>query len=157
MRSEPGTAAEHHPQRTQRNPYSAPQDRSAAGPRSAIVSRVPLTAVAVAAAAYHAFILLLLSSGSGDQQAGMLLLINSPVFAIWLMGLWRHSGMAWLPGVLGAIIQAGLYVVMAAPHGYKVNDLFLINFTLTVGFLLLAGLCFRYRRFSHDQRPEFRG
>lgn len=102
---------------------------------SSLTYRTRLGFVIAGCIAYHGFVLLLLFAGSGhDAKIAIQFLANSPVFALWIVALWRQYDYCYAFGLVAATIQFAIFLINGG--GMQMNDWMMINATIIV--LVLA-------------------
>ena len=101
--------------------------------------------VTIAAIAYHGFIFVLLLSGGGDdQKAGFLFCLNSPLFALWILGLFRLDERSPIAGFAVAGMQVLIHALMLAMGIGDVETVWFINGCILLGLTFLAGICWSF-------------
>ncbi|TWT85063.1 hypothetical protein CA13_65450 [Planctomycetes bacterium CA13] len=105
--------------------------------------------VLVGVIAYHAFVLFLLVM-PGERLASLLFLLNTPVMVAWVVRLRRGHPRNVVPGIVAAAVQVLLAIGFILNGGQPVA-ISVICGTITIGFLALAAVCYR---FSGDSSQE---
>lgn len=123
------------------NPYAAPAhlDPTVGGrltPSAAPLSWLALMSVLIGAIAYHVFVIILLLSPP-DRPFSWIMLLNTPVFAYWILRLARRRYAGGVVGLLGAIIQMGIGMIMWNLGG-SLAALLAIHGIIICGFLVLG-------------------
>ena len=129
------------------NPYQPPEtsgNRPVASPRT--VSRKPLLAVAFGTVAYHIFVSLLLQSTPVDQEAGRLLLLNTPMFAAWGLATLIRSQHSTTFGLAACGMQYAIAAIMIVRSIGDWQAIVLINGIILAVLVAITGLCWKCRR-----------
>lgn len=127
-------------------PPASPGIRHRHFPRSA--SQKPLIAFTLGVVAYYGFVLLLLCSTPLDRRASMLLLLNSPVFLMWGIGVWRSSEQSAAYGVLACAVQGMIVAYMIQQAVGDGEAVVLINGIIIAALVAITAICW-YCRTSH--------
>lgn len=128
------------------NPYQAPTVVEAARlPEAPHSSRVPRSAVVAGAVVYHLFAWILLRSTPVDQQAGRLLLLNTPLFVAWAIVAWRHPRLAAAVGLMVCAMQCLIVAVMLVMDIGDWQATVIINGIILTALLAMVAVCWKQR------------
>ncbi len=129
------------------NPYQAPpatNDDPLPRPTPRGSWRMSLVLAIVGAIAFHGFTLMLLTSGSGiDFNAGVVFLLNSPPFVLWIVLLVRKNHHAAKVGLTIVPVQLAITVIMLLLGIGDVSIVCMINGGIMAAMGVLVAICWK--------------